>query len=205
MRREDLEHIIRAAAAIVDDDEIVVIGSQAVVVQVADPPEALLVSMEADVFPLTDPERAIEIDGVLGDGSPFHDQYGYYANGVGPETPHALAGWQGRTVRVAFSPVGAWRKEAVGQFMEMHDVVLSKLVAGHEKDFEYASTAIANRLVNVDNLRRGLPLMIDVDRALATQNLELVLASGRSAYRTTSVTRASAAPRRAPRDPRRDR
>lgn len=30
MRREDLEHIIRAAAEVADDDEVVVVGSQAI-------------------------------------------------------------------------------------------------------------------------------------------------------------------------------
>jgi hypothetical protein len=75
VRRADIEHVVRAAADIVND-EIVVIGSQAIVVQFDDLPDSLLVSMEADVFPLRAPERAIEIDGALGDGSDFHDQFG---------------------------------------------------------------------------------------------------------------------------------
>jgi hypothetical protein len=66
VRKSELEHVVRAAAEIVSD-EIVVIGSQAVIGQVPDPPAPLLVSMEADVYPLRNPERAIEIDAVLGD------------------------------------------------------------------------------------------------------------------------------------------
>jgi hypothetical protein len=31
--------------------------------------------------------------GALGDGSPFHAAFGYYAHGVGPETAKAPAGW----------------------------------------------------------------------------------------------------------------
>jgi hypothetical protein len=42
--------------------------------------------MEADVYPLDDPDRAIEIDGTIGEGSYLHDTYGYYAHGVGAET-----------------------------------------------------------------------------------------------------------------------
>jgi hypothetical protein len=53
----------------VTGDEIVVIGSQAVLSQFPDAPEELLRSLEADVYPKNDPERAIEIDGALGDGS----------------------------------------------------------------------------------------------------------------------------------------
>jgi hypothetical protein len=51
VKREDLEHIIRAAAEIADDSEIIVIGSQAILASFPDAPEALLVSMEADVYP----------------------------------------------------------------------------------------------------------------------------------------------------------
>ena len=50
MRIEQLEHLIRAAAEITGD-EIVVIGSQAILGALPDAPEALLESMEADLFP----------------------------------------------------------------------------------------------------------------------------------------------------------
>lgn len=52
MKRAELEHIIRAAAEVVSD-EIVVIGSHAVVGQADDLPAPVIVSMEADVYPLT--------------------------------------------------------------------------------------------------------------------------------------------------------
>jgi hypothetical protein len=71
MRRAELEHLIRAAAVVADDQELVVIGSQAVLGQFPDAPDELLVSREADVYPRNHPERAIEIDGSLGDGSYF--------------------------------------------------------------------------------------------------------------------------------------
>jgi hypothetical protein len=175
VRRGDVEHVVRAAADIVND-EIVVIGSQAIVVQFDDLPGSLLVSMEADVFPLHAPERAIEIDGVLGDGSDFHEQFGFYGHGVGPETPRAPAGWLDRSKRVVFAPYGGWKNEAVGHFMEVHDLVLSKLAAGRPKDFDYAEVAISNDLVDVGQLRRGLDLMQEADREIAARNLELVIA-----------------------------
>ena len=85
MRRRDLEHIIRAAADIADDDEIIIIGSQAILGQYPDAPAELCVSV-ADVYPKNKPERADLIDGSIGEGSPFHDAYGYYAQGVGETT-----------------------------------------------------------------------------------------------------------------------
>lgn len=99
MKRADFEHVIRAAADVVDD-EVVVIGSQAVLGSHPNAPGSLLTSLELDVYPLTKPERSPEIDGSLGDGSRFHETYGYYAQGVGPETNKAPTGWQDRLVRV---------------------------------------------------------------------------------------------------------
>jgi hypothetical protein len=46
MRREDFEHVIGAAAKVIGEDAFVVIGSQAILGLIADPPAALLTSME---------------------------------------------------------------------------------------------------------------------------------------------------------------
>lgn len=56
MKRSELEHLIRAAGAITNDKEIVVIGSQAILGQFPNAPAPLLVSAEADLFPLHRPE-----------------------------------------------------------------------------------------------------------------------------------------------------
>ncbi len=51
MRREQLEHLIRACADLTDEDDIVVVESQAIHGSHPDPPASLLVSMDADVYP----------------------------------------------------------------------------------------------------------------------------------------------------------
>jgi hypothetical protein len=161
MRRADLEHVIRAAAAVSGDDEIVVIGSQAILGLVPTAPEELLWSQEADVYPRNQPQRALEIDGALGDGSQFHATFGYYAHGVGPETAKAPAGWEERLVpvRVARGP----RDEHVvtGWCLEPHDLVLAKCAAGRERDWEFARAAIVHGVVDPQELVRraaDLPL-----------------------------------------------
>ncbi len=132
MTREQLEHIIRASATIADDDEIVVIGSQAILGQFPNAPEELRRSMEADVWPRNHPERWELVDGSIGELSPFHETFGYYAQGVGPETAVLPDGWQDRLVRVE-SPGG---HRAVGLCLEIHDLVISKYVAEREKDLD---------------------------------------------------------------------
>lgn len=57
MRRDELEHLIRAASAVTNDYEIVVIGSQSILGAVPNPLESLMASMEADMYPLPKPCR----------------------------------------------------------------------------------------------------------------------------------------------------
>jgi hypothetical protein len=99
VRKGDFDHLVAVAASITGEDEIVVIGNQAILGSVEAPPEAMLRSLEADLYPRADPTKAEQIDGAIGDGSQFQATYGYYAHGVGPETAKAPAGWEGRLVR----------------------------------------------------------------------------------------------------------
>jgi hypothetical protein len=136
MTRSELEHVIRAAGAIADDCEIVVIGSQAVLGQFPDAPPALLASMEAEVYPRNRPERADLIDGAIGEGSRFHEQFGYYAQGVGEATATLPTDWRDRLVRVK----NANTSGIEGLCLEVHDLAISKYVAGREKDLAFTAT-----------------------------------------------------------------
>jgi hypothetical protein len=133
MKRSELEHLIRAAGSIADDAEIVVIGSQSILGQFPNAPSPLLVSAEADLFPLHRPELADLIDGSIGEGSPFHELYGYYAQGVGERTAILPHGWRDRLVRIENPNT----RGVAGLCLEVHDLAISKHVAGREKDLEF--------------------------------------------------------------------
>ncbi len=161
MKRDELEHVIRAAATAAGENEIVVVGSQAILGQFPDAPDALLFSQEADVYPRERPEKAIEIDGAMGDGSQFHETFGYYAHGVGPETAKAPRGWEGRLIPVRVPLVVGHDAEATGWCMEAHDLVLAKLTAGRQRDMEFAEEAVRGEIVQPQELLRrvrDLPL-----------------------------------------------
>lgn len=161
MTRAQLEHLIRAAATISQDDEIVVVGSQAILGRFPDAPAELCVSMEADVYPRHHPERADLIDGSIGELSPFHDTYGYYAQGVGPDTATLPEGWIARAVPVR----GPGTSGATGWCPEPHDLVVSKLVAGREKDLDFARAAVRHGLVQPAVLReRAASLSLPAER-----------------------------------------
>jgi len=167
MRRQDLEHLIRAAGSIVDDD-LVVVGSQAILATRPSAPPELLVSMEADLYPRSRPQDAIRIDGAIGDLSQFHATYGYYAHGVGPETVIAPAGWQDRLVPIEVPSVVKGDPPRRGWCIEAHDLMLAKLAAGRERDWEFVETAIGQGLVDPEVLRERVGLMPDTYRHVAS-------------------------------------
>jgi len=175
LRREEFEHVVRAAARITED-EIVVIGSQAVLAQHPDAPDPLLMSQEADVDPRNRPERAADIDGAMGDGSRFHETYGYYAHAVGPETMIAPAGWEERLIRVDVPPVLPTDRTATAWCLETHDLILAKLAAGRPHDIEFVEEAIRARLADSERLLLGIELMPASHRDLVQERLNGALA-----------------------------
>ena len=152
MKRSELEHIIRASAGNADTDEIVIIGSQAILGTFPDAPEELLQSIEADVYPKADPSRSILIDGAIGERSFFHETFGYYAHGVSEETAVLPEGWKQRLVAVCNENT----RGATGWCLEVHDLAVSKLVAGREKDIDYVSAMLRHQLVKLETVRERL-------------------------------------------------
>ena len=144
MRRDQLEHIIRACSQIADDDEIIIIGSQSILGQHPDAPAELTMSNEADVFPRNKPERWDLIDGSIGELSPFHQTFGYYAQGVEEETAILPDGWRERLIPIR-NPA---TRGATGWCLEVHDLVISKYAAGREKDGRFNRAAVTHGLVD---------------------------------------------------------
>jgi hypothetical protein len=158
MTRQQLEHIIRAAAANADVHDIVVIGSQSILASFPEAPAELRESMEADVFPKDDPARSIVIDGAMGELSLFHQTFGYYAHGIDQTTAVLPQGWHDRLVPIANSNTMG----AVGWCLEPHDLAVSKLVAGREKDVAFVAAMIRNRYVNIATLTERLAATPDL-------------------------------------------
>lgn len=65
MKRADLEHVLRAAAALTDERKFVVIGSQAILGARPDAPDILLRAMEADLYSFERPDLSDVIDAGL--------------------------------------------------------------------------------------------------------------------------------------------
>lgn len=64
MTREELEHAIRAACDIAGDEEVYVFGSQAILGQFPDAPDALRRSVEVDISPHTRIDRVEQLNAI---------------------------------------------------------------------------------------------------------------------------------------------
>ncbi|WP_423597326.1 DUF6036 family nucleotidyltransferase [Roseateles sp. MS654] len=156
MTRQELEHIIRASAEITDQYEFVIVGSQSILGTQPHPEDVFTVSMEADIYPLNAPELADRIDGAIGEGSQFHETYGYYAQGVGPDTAVLPKDWRQRVCRVQ----NANTNDRVGYCLGTADLFLAKAAAGRDKDREFCMALLEYGYVTLDQV---LPLIASME------------------------------------------
>jgi hypothetical protein len=175
MDKKAFIHVIRAAASVVED-ELIVVGSQAILGTIDDPPQPLVRSLEVDLYPRTHLDRAIEIDGALGDGSPFHEHYGYYAHAVGPETITAPAGWEARLKKVEVPAIRRKDGTAIGWCLSVPDLMLAKVAAGRPQDVEFVEAALTAGVTSADELRLGVDLLPEPARPDARTRVEGVIA-----------------------------
>lgn len=152
MKREELAHILRAAADVTGDGDILVIGSQAILAsyEESELPLEATASIEADIAFLDDEkeEKADRVDGAIGEASMFHETNGYYGQGVSVSTAVLPTGWEDRVVRFVWGDPG----KANAVCLDPHDLVLAKLAAGREKDIDFARALMRHKRVEASSL-----------------------------------------------------
>jgi hypothetical protein len=158
MKREQLEHVLRAASQIVDERNFLVVGSAAALGTFVDDqlPHEASRSDEVDIALHNDPDgaKSLMVEGSLGQGSQFHTTFGYYADGVDFRTAIAPAGWQERLVSFATPGCGDGR----GWCLERHDLAAAKLAAGRQKDYEFVEALLDAGLLDLAAISERLEL-----------------------------------------------
>lgn len=189
MKREHLQHVILEIGERFGLTEFYVIGSAAILATAPNPERTELVATrDVDVLPVADdPRLSDRISFVIGEGSPFDEEHGYHAQGVDHRTARfAPAGWQERAIPVVVGPYRAL-------CMEPHDLVLSKLGAGREKDLQFARAAADAGLVNVPVLLERLAGVAGTDEERARIEA-CVRALGQSSAASATAMRRSKPP-----------
>ncbi|MBK9476337.1 MAG: hypothetical protein IPL94_08870 [Tetrasphaera sp.] len=119
MTRDQLAHILRAAARIANDDEIIVIGSQAILgsFDEDDLPEPAHASIGVDVFFAKDPDLAKTdgVDGHLGEGLSLSRNVRLLRPRLRRDPATLPDGWQDRLVPLPHrshrvQQAGAWSR-----------------------------------------------------------------------------------------------
>lgn len=169
MKREQLEHILRAASQIAGDTNVLILGSQSILGTFTEDelPEKAHASVEADVTFFNDYEndKSDMVDMFMGEDSQFHATHGYYAQGVNVEVATLPAGWQDRIVLLTSDATNG----ASGHCLDPHDLVVAKLVAGRMKDLEFTDALLHAELISPDMLvvrARMLEQLFDTKRVV---------------------------------------
>jgi hypothetical protein len=145
MQLPEVEHVLRAAADITKEKSFVLVGSQAILLMVENVPQELLVSTELDLYPAMHPEKSDMIDGAIGALSTFHDTHGFHADGVSPETAVMPPDWQDRQTL-------HYLGELTAICPELHDLAVSKCVAGRDKDAQYIRALFTHDMIDLKTL-----------------------------------------------------
>jgi hypothetical protein len=152
MTRNDLEHVLRAAGAISGVGEWIIVGSQAILGAHPDAPGEIVVSQEVDLYAPGDESASDLIDGSIGERSPFHETFGYYAHGVGSETATLPSHGRNRAIIVRSEATGG----VTGICPDPSDLAVSKLAAWREKDRDFVVALLRHHITNVSEIEERL-------------------------------------------------
>jgi hypothetical protein len=153
----------------------VIVGSQAILGAVADAPDEVTVSEELDLYSPEDERASDLIDGSIGERSPFHETFGYYAHGVGAETATLPARWRDRAVFIRTEATAG----VTGICPHPSDLAISKLAAWREKDREFVGALLRHGITTPREIEERLLELDDRVAAEIRPRLRAVMSMNR--------------------------
>jgi len=147
MKKQQVDHVLRAAGRITGDKQFIIIGSQSLHGKYPDLPDEILRSAEVDLIAGKKSARTEWLN-VIGYLSPFHETFGYYADPVDAGTATLPRGWRRRLVNL---PPG--ETEGVrGLCLEPHDLAIAKYAAARDKDRIFTRELVRRGIVAEERL-----------------------------------------------------
>lgn len=147
MKKQQVDHVLRAAGRITGEKQFIIVGSQALHGRHPDLADSIVRSAEVDLLASGRPDRT-EWLVAIGLYSRFHEEFGYYADPVSSETATLPKGWKGRLVRLPPGDTDGVR----GLCLDPHDLAISKYAAFREKDLVFTRELARRGLVSRDQL-----------------------------------------------------
>src|SRR5260221_11781519 len=105
MKKQQVDHVLRAAGRITGETQFVIIGSQSLHGKFPDIADDIVRSVEVDLIAKRNSDRTEWLN-AIGQDSPFHQSFGYYADPVDDTSAVLPKSREGTPVKV---PPGAAR------------------------------------------------------------------------------------------------
>ena len=160
MKKQQVDHVLRAAGRITGDKQFIIIGSQALHGTHPDLADEILQSLEVDLIASEHSDRTEWLN-AIGHLSHFQESFGYYADPVDERTATLPEGWKSRLVQL---PPGD-TEGVKGLCLEPHDLAIAKYVASREKDRIF-TRELARRGITSEERLRALLEQTPVDGQL---------------------------------------
>ena len=142
MKKQQVDHILRAAGELTGEKQFLIIGSQSLHGKHPDLADDILRSFEVDLIAKNNPDRTAWLN-FIGQDSQFHETHGYYADPVDENTATLPKGWRARLVNL---PPGD-TKGVSGLCLDPHDLAIAKYVARRDKDIVFTRALAARGIV----------------------------------------------------------
>lgn len=148
MKKQQVDHVLRAAGRITGEKRFIIIGSQSLHGKYPDLADAILRSTEVDLIAGGRASRTQWLN-AIGYLSAFHESFGYYADPVDQSTATLPKGWKGRLVNLAPGDT----EGVQGLCLDPHDLAIAKYAAGREKDLIFTRELVRRRVLSEERLR----------------------------------------------------
>ena len=136
MRKQQVDHVLRAAGRITGDKQFIIIGSQALHGTYPDLPDEIVRSAQVDLVAGKAGARTEWLN-AIGYLSPFHESFGYYADTVDASTAILAKGWKARRAVLERMACYAERQLASGERLASITRHMLGLYAGEPGAREY--------------------------------------------------------------------
>jgi hypothetical protein len=147
MKKQQVDHVLRAAGGITGEKQFIIIGSQSLHGKYPDVADEILTSFEVDLIASKNADRTAWLN-AIGLDSPFHESFGYYADPVDLAAATLPKGWKGRLVNL---PAG--ETEGVkGLCLEPHDLAIAKYAASRKNDLIFTRELARRGIVSKKRL-----------------------------------------------------
>jgi hypothetical protein len=149
LRKADIDHILRAAAAITNQSSFVLIGTGAVIATARHIPAFLMMTPEIDLYVEGDDSETFSdlIDATIGQGSVFHRTFRYYGDGVGARTAVMPLDWRSRAVTYITAD-----KTVRALCPSADDIAVAEMCAWREKDIAWLDEAFTSRITRFERV-----------------------------------------------------